>query len=274
MNILFGIGRYWQSHTRGHQAVKDILENYKGVLTTDCWGAYNKLNVEQQKCLAHFVTELNEILHALGKKEAVLDKQIAEYHEKNDNNTAIPEPRGRGRPKKQSEPLDSDMIKKIQELRESNAKVLVQTKEVKDFLSESWSEGPRGWKTPSDKRVSKLEAEQQFLNLLKMLGKNGIVDNQLKKLLTRGTKYLEQLFTYLEYEGIAPDNNEAERALRPFVVQRKISGCFKNPLVVEVYHYLKSFAETCRKNGKDFTILHNRLLEEQDVDLATFFFDK
>ena len=40
-------------------------------------------------------------------------------------------------------------------------------------------------------------------------------------------KYFNDLFTFLEYEGVEPANNEAERAQRHFVVKRKVSQQFR-----------------------------------------------
>ena len=65
----------------GHAAVDQILGDFQGVIESDCWGAYNKLDVEQQKCLAHFITELKEILYRLGKESEEMDKQIADQEQ-------------------------------------------------------------------------------------------------------------------------------------------------------------------------------------------------
>ncbi len=44
-----------------------------------------------------------------------------------------------------------------------------QTKRMKDFLDESWGNGPRGWQTPPDQRISKQDAEQLFLEMTQSL---------------------------------------------------------------------------------------------------------
>ena len=72
---------FWQSQTRGHAAVDQILGDFQGVIESDCWGAYNKLDAEQQKCLAHFITELKEILYRLGKESEEMDKKIADQEQ-------------------------------------------------------------------------------------------------------------------------------------------------------------------------------------------------
>ena len=137
----------------------------------------------------------------------------------------------------------------------------------------SWGNGPRGWQTPPDQRISKQDAEQLFLEMTQSLHDEGITDPRLERVVDRGRKYAEQLFTYLDHEGIEPDNNPAEREIRSMVIQRKVSGSYKNAGVSEVFHLLKSLSETCRKNGKDFQNLDFQLLSGGNVDLAHYFFD-
>ncbi len=43
------------------------------------------------------------------------------------------------------------------------------------------------------------------------------------KLAARGIRYLSELFTFVRFEDVMPDNNMAERAVRKTVIQRKIS---------------------------------------------------
>lgn len=48
-----------------------------------------------------------------------------------------------------------------------------------------------------------------------------IIEHVLAK---RVEKHLNELFTFVQYPGCPSDNNAAERAIRPAVVARKISG--------------------------------------------------
>jgi hypothetical protein len=276
---------YWQSHTRGHQAIDQILSDFEGVIVSDCWGAYNKLDKEQQKCLAHLITGLKEILYRVEKETSTIEKDLSDQKElqaatsasvtnlpDSHNLPTLPAPRKQGRPKKQVEILPRTEVTHLQEAIHIKGNTLDQAKRLKDFLDASWEAGPRGWKTPLDQRCSKQEAEQQLLTLIQTLRKEGVNDDRLRKVIDRSEKFANKLFTYLDHEGIEPDNNEAERDLRGMVVQRKVSGSYKSPQVSEVFHLLKSLSVTCRKNKKDFQALHQRLLEGEKVDLATYFF--
>ena len=65
-------------------------------------------------------------------------------------------------------------------------KTMDQTKRMKDFLDESWGNGPRGWQTPPDQRISKQDAEQLFLEITQSLRDEGITDPRLERVVDRG----------------------------------------------------------------------------------------
>ena len=48
-------------------------------------------------------------------------------------------------------------------------------------------------------------------------------DRDGKRLLKRLRRHCEELFTFLEYEGVSPYNNHAEQQMRPAVLTRKVS---------------------------------------------------
>ena len=50
---------------------------------------------------------------------------------------------------------------------------------------------------------------------------------EVKRLSKRARKYRHESFTFLLVPGVEPTNNPAERALRPCVRLRKISGCHR-----------------------------------------------
>jgi Transposase IS66 family len=84
-----------------------------------------------------------------------------------------------------------------------------------------------------------------------------IVDKRYKSDLVvtyqkRFVRYKESLFTFLTEDGIPWHNNTAERAIRPFAIQRDIS---KSPLyeaTTHAYLALLSIRQTCRFQGKSF----------------------
>jgi hypothetical protein len=73
------------------------------------------------------------------------------------------------------------------------------------------------------------EREQQYLELLQRLQPLGLAYASQKKhpcqaLAKRLLRHQDELFQFVLIEGLAADNNLAERSLRPLVVSRKISG--------------------------------------------------
>ena len=66
-------------------------------------------------------------------------------------------------------------------------------------------------------------------------------------------KHEADLFTFLFHPGVVtPDNNRAERAIRPAVVLRKISGGSRTPIGAKSTADLLSLSQTCRLNNTGF----------------------
>lgn len=64
----------------------------------------------------------------------------------------------------------------------------------------------------------------QFKKQLNILSQKTYPESESKKVQNRIVKHRDQLLTCLNYQGVLPENNTAERALRPQVVMRKIFG--------------------------------------------------
>jgi transposase len=65
-------------------------------------------------------------------------------------------------------------------------------------------------------------------------------------------KQRDHLFVFLEYSGVDPTNNLAERQLRPAVIRRKLSCGNKSRRGARTFEILASLAATCRQRGQDF----------------------
>ncbi len=129
-----------------------------------------------------------------------------------------------------------------------------------------------GWETPQAARISEEDAQELLMALIQALRAESITEPSLETLLKRCEKYLSELFTYLAHEGMPPDNNKAERGLRKYAVQRKISGDFKNPELMKHYAVYLSLFMTCALNGKDFDDLLAQLFGGTPFDLSSFLF--
>jgi hypothetical protein len=92
--------------------------------------------------------------------------------------------------------------------------------------------------------------EAQLLEVLNHPPKGGwAADSQ--NLADRFRKYWSDWFTFLSHPEVKPDNNDAERALRPVVVHRKVSGGARSHWGGQLVAMIFSFLETMRLQGKN-----------------------
>jgi transposase len=71
-----------------------------------------------------------------------------------------------------------------------------------------------------------------------------------RNLLERLTLHADQVLAFLDDLSIPFDNNQAERDLRSFKVQQKISGCFRSDPGAEAYARIRGYLATLRKQGR------------------------
>jgi len=70
-----------------------------------------------------------------------------------------------------------------------------------------------------------------------------------QRLANRLERHWQEWFTFLTHPQVKPDNNDAERALRPIVVHRKVSGGARSDWGAELVAQMFSFLETMRLQG-------------------------
>ena len=92
-----------------------------------------------------------------------------------------------------------------------------------------------------------------------------------QNLANRFRKHWSDWFTFLTYPEVKPDNNDAERALRPVVVHRKVSGGARSHWGGQLVAMIFSFLETMRLQGKNAVEeLFNLLAGERSPPQADF----
>lgn len=72
-----------------------------------------------------------------------------------------------------------------------------------------------------------------------------------QRLTNRIKRHWNEWFTFLTHPEVKPDNNDAERALRPIVVHRKVSGGARSDWGAKLVAQMFSFMETVRLQGGD-----------------------
>jgi len=264
---------YISSKSRGSDTVKDIFHEYKGILLSDFWSAYNKLDVKQQKCLQHVVRELRKIsLKELDKRDNAEKRlKIDDDLKAREKNEVACKPKSRGRPPKQPKLLTSEKREELERIKVQSEKASRQAIKFIDFFKKAWKKDGNDMSanTPLEKRTSIAEAESRLKALIRDVIDEGPANEDIERLINRFKKYGPCLFTYLENPGVTPDNNEAEREIRPFVVQRKISGNFISPEVMRIYSMHLSLYRTCKRNKVNYEEVIIPLLKGDTTEVLT-----
>ena len=77
------------------------------------------------------------------------------------------------------------------------------------------------------------------------------IDSALCALAWRLWHFRQELLTCVSQPGVPPDNNAAERAIRPLVVARKISGGSRSKNGAEAWATLASLLRCANQQGKN-----------------------
>lgn len=72
---------------------------------------------------------------------------------------------------------------------------------------------------------------------------------EAKRLQRRFLKHRDKLFVFLYRCDVDPTNNVAERALRPSVIHRKVTGCFRSDWGAKAYAAIASVIDTAELSG-------------------------
>jgi len=263
---------YHINQSRGHEAIEEEIEEFQGVIIADFWSAYNKLDKDQQKCWAHLIRELKEILYEKNHEKEQLQQKLQKDTEVKEEleNEGHNSPKKRGRKRKLPNPLITSEIKKIQGRISHLNKVLWQFLVILNFFTtflhryneakENYSKSEGDWKNflPSCQ-----EAEQMLEDLISIIEKAHISDPDLTRILNRLKKFKSSLFVFLEYDDVDSNNSLAERQIRHFVTQRKISGGFGSEEVINAYAINLSIAQTCKLNKVDYRTALNLCFHER-----------
>ncbi|MGV9173796.1 MAG: IS66 family transposase [Promethearchaeia archaeon] len=183
-----------------------------------------------------------------------IDKRLKKDTEVKERTEEGKKKRGRGRPKKQPEPLSEEERKELAAKREQEEQKYDNALTLYKFFKQAWGseDNPLSYKAREDIRATEEEALDLMDELITEVQSCDELSDDIKRILKRLSKYRDYLFTYLAHPGIPPDNNPVERALRHFVIMRKISHNFRSSEVIDSFTLYLSFYQTCKKNGVEF----------------------
>jgi hypothetical protein len=113
------------------------------------------------------------------------------------------------------------------------------------------------------RRAQRFVYQEQLSRIAKPFLKQEVPQRVLAE---RIEKFASELFVFVEYEHTPPDNNPAERAIRPLVTARKVSGGTRSKRGSDTMAVLHSLFATWQLRGQD--VLNNfRLLLTGRLDL-------
>ena len=187
---------YFLSESREGEIAHKLLADFKGVLVSDFYTAYDSIDCPQQKCLIHLMRDLNdEIL----------------------NN-----------------PFD-EQLKQI-------------VTDFGDLLK------------PMIETVDRYGLKKYFLKkhiiyaerFYRSLERTGYQSEAAVKCKERFEKNRDKLFTFLKYDGVPWNNNNAEHAIKAFARLRDVIAGSSTEKGVDEYLTLLSICQTCKYSGVDF----------------------
>lgn len=187
---------YVYSDSRDGSLLKSLLSDFKGVLVSDFYAAYDAIDCPQQKCLVHLMRDLNaDLLHSPFNGEL---KSLA-----------------------------SDFGALL--------KPMIQTIDRFGLKTRNLSKHRTGAVAFFDKLNSSQVQSQVAISYRK-----------------RFERFRHKLFTFLNYDGVPWNNNNAECAVKAFVRLRNIIGGASTENSLRDYLVLLSLCQTCKYMGVDF----------------------
>jgi hypothetical protein len=252
------------------------LKGFQGTIIADFFRAYEKFKDNpHQKCIAHLLSAIIELMVKLEKENERMALKIkkceeVKAREKMDAETE-PGKKTRGR-KPKGEELTSEQLTAMEQRFQLNQKTLRQADILGSFFRLPFQDSVFDWTKPKVERITRTVAEVQLGKILESLWAEQIEDSELENLIKRCEKFKHELFSYLDHTGMPPDNNQAERKLRKFAKQRRISGDFKSPLVGKNLVAYLSLYMTCEANDRSFDHVLREILSDHSVDLRAFLF--
>jgi predicted RecB family nuclease len=187
---------YFYTPTREGGTIQALLTDFSGVLVSDFYAAYDAIKCPQQKCLIHFIRDLNEAL--LKQPYDVGLKRLAGDFA--------------GVLKPMIETVDRRGLKKR-------------------FLRKHRSSVHRFYGRLSDSLVTSEAAE---------------------KVVNRLQKNRNKMFTFLDFDNVPWNNNNAEHAIKAFASRRRVIEGPTTEKGLRNFLVLLSICQTCKYRNVDF----------------------
>ena len=190
--------------------MQQLLANFRGVLVSDFYSAYDFISCSQQKCLIHLVRDLNDL---------VLQN-----------------------------PFDNDL------------EIIVSG--FSDVLQPIVADiDKRGLKTRFLKKH--LKCVDKFYHILKRASFKSEVALSVQR---RLEKNRDGLFTFLHYDGVPWNNNNAEHAIKAFAKLRDVVSGSSTKNGIDEFLVLLSVCQSCAYQSIDFL----NFARSGEIDIAAY----
>jgi regulator of replication initiation timing len=197
--------------------------DFKAALVTDFYAAYNGIDCDHQRCWPHLLRDLRHLKEAHPKNKDVLqwvaavvaiyDEAIAYKHACQRARTSSPIPFG------------YNQLQRRDKRREFESRL-------------SWLAAPYIEQKEPDASQRQLGCASSTRHPCTVLAK-------------RIDRFAQELFLFVEHPEVPADNNAAERAIRPNVIMRKITGGTRSPKGSKTQTTLMSLFSTWQLQGLD-----------------------
>jgi transposase len=188
---------YRIDESRGHAALDEFfVEEFRGVLVTDFWAAYDAVGRTKQKCWPHLLRELKEVDAGSdnGGDWPVFAKRLRRIY---------------------GDAIRLELARPECPPEDFGRRLALLHRRISDLAVGAW-------------------AHADAVRLAKRLHKYGA-----------------ELLTFVEFEGVPPSNNHAEREVRPAVLMRKASYGNQSERGARTRSVLMSVMRTLKKRGLD-----------------------
>ncbi len=199
---------YLYRPTREGEFLRDLLKEFRGVLVSDFYSAYDSIDCPQQKCLIHLIRDINQELL---------------------NN-----------------PFDEE-LKSITKPFGILLRRIIKTIDEHGLIH---------------KHLSQYEVEVN--NFFKSILVQDFSSEAAEILRVRLVKNKNKLFTFINYNGVPWNNNNAEHAIKKFAYYRENNDGILTETGLNEYLTLLSICQTCEYKGASF--LNFILSKEKNVD--------
>jgi hypothetical protein len=187
---------YFHSPTREGGIIQAMLKDFSGVLVSDFYAAYDAIECQQQKCLIHFIRDLNDEL-LKHPYDDVLKRLVSDF---------------------------AGLVKPIVETVERHGL-------KKRFLRK----------------------HQPFVDrLYKHLDGRFGASEPARKITERLQKNRNKMFTFLHFDDVPWNNNNAEHAIKAFASLRRVIEGKTTEKGLTDFLILLSLCETCKYKHVDF----------------------